>query len=86
MANPITPTALNPANVPQSRSVSFVSIGSTAPESTSQSRKIRMPVASALSPARAGALRFWRRPIGRPRKIVPPAIAPKINTCPVLIV
>ena len=51
-----------------------------APESTSQSRKIRMPVASALSPARAWELRPWIRPTGSPRKIVAPAIAPRMRT------
>src|SRR5438045_9772225 len=43
-----------------------------------------MPVASADSAARVAALRFCIRPTGRPRKIVPPAIAPRIRTWAVL--
>src|SRR4051795_9310160 len=69
---------------PQWRSVSAVSIGSTAPDRTSQSRNRRMPVASADSAARVAAPRFCMRPTGRPRKIVPPAIAPRIRTWGVL--
>src|SRR3954449_4678120 len=69
---------------PQWRSSSAVSIGSTPPDRTAQSRKTRMPVASADSAARVAAPRFCMRPTGRPRKIVPPAIAPRIRTWGVL--
>ena len=44
--------------------------------SASQRRKIRMPVASAVSPARAPARVLRTRASGRPMKIVAPAIAP----------
>src|SRR5438045_3366590 len=43
-----------------------------------------MPVASADSAARVAALRCCSRPTGMPRKIVPPAIAPRIRTWAVL--
>src|SRR5690349_13496841 len=39
-----------------------------------------MPVARALSPARASELRPLIRPTGSPRKIVAPAIAPRMRT------
>src|SRR4051794_39673511 len=83
-AKPATPRAASHQKRPQWRSSSAVSIGSTAPDRTSQSRKTRMPVASADSAARAAPLRFCMRPTGRPRKIVPPAIAPRIKTWAVL--
>src|SRR3954447_6172829 len=78
------PSSASHQNRPQCRSSRAVSIGSTAPESTSQSRKTRIPVASADSAARVASDRFCMRPIGRPRKIVPPAIAPRIRTWAVL--
>src|SRR3954453_23965982 len=83
-AKPATPRIASHQKRPQWRSVSAVSIGSTAPETTSQRRKTRMPVASADRAARVAALRFCMRPTGRPRKIVPPAIAPRIRTWAVL--
>ena len=63
-----------------------MSIGSTAFESTSQSRKTKIPVASAERPARVFALRLCILPTGRPRKMVAPAIAPSRRISGVLIV
>jgi hypothetical protein len=83
---PAMPRTLRPANLLQSCACSAVSIGSTAFESTSQSRKTRIPVASADRPERAFALRPCIRATGRPRKMVSPAIAPSRRISGVLIV
>jgi hypothetical protein len=72
--------------VPQWCACNAVSIGSTAFDMTSQKRKTRMPVARAERPARVFALRFGNLPIGRPRKMVAPAMAPsrRISGVPIL--
>ena len=65
--------------------VSAASVGSTACVSTSQKRKTRIPVATAASIERTFSGTFRRRAIGRPMKIVIPAIAPRRRVWPVLI-
>src|SRR5258708_4041083 len=45
---------------------------------------MRIPAANAVSPARRPADAAPTRPIGTPRKIVPPAIAPRSRVCVVL--
>jgi hypothetical protein len=57
-------------------STSAASTGSNAPDSTSQKRKSRMPMAVALRNARIGIDGLRTRPMGRPRKMVKPAMAP----------
>ena len=44
-----------------------------------------MPVATAVSPVRIAADVVPTRPSGRPRKMVAPAIAPRIRVCVVLM-
>jgi hypothetical protein len=61
------------------------STGSTAWVRTSQSRKRRIPVATAASIVRTFAGTFRILATGRPMKIVIPAIAPRRRVCPVLI-
>jgi len=46
-----------------------------------QSRKIKMPVAVALSIARSLGIGSRNLPMGRPRKMVNPAIAPSAAIC-----
>ena len=60
--------------------VRAASTGSMPWTSTSQSRKSRIPVAIALSPAFSRVLALLIRPIGRPRKIVKPASAPRTSS------
>src|SRR5581483_1881764 len=83
-AKPAAPSAESSLKRPHRCAGSAVSIGSTAFVSTSQSRKTRIPVARDERPARAFALRERTRLMGRPRKIVAPAIAPSRRMCPVL--
>src|SRR6185437_7642168 len=71
------------ANLPQWRASSAESIGSTAPVSTSQKRKRRIPVASAERHARTIGATVFTRATGSPRKIVAPAIAPSRRMCAV---
>ncbi len=59
-----------------------VSTGSSTPESTSQNRKSRMPMATALRNAFNRGTGARRRPMGRPRKIVKPAMAPSRTIWP----
>ncbi len=51
--------------------------GAHAFVSTSQSRKIRMPMASAFRKALSRGIGARMRPSGRPRKMVNPAMAPR---------
>jgi hypothetical protein len=44
-----------------------------------------MPVASAERHARTMGANVFTRPMGRPRKIVAPAIAPSRRMCPVVM-
>ena len=61
------------------------SIGSTASLSTSQSKKIKMPVAVAARNAFVAGVTFRIRATGRPRKMVNPAIAPSSRIWAVLM-
>ena len=69
-------TAPLPATEPYRCSLSAASIGAQAWSRTSHSRKIKMPVAVALSIARVLGIGLRSLPTGKPRKIVNPAIAP----------
>src|SRR5205809_966011 len=76
-AKPPPKSAARPAKALQSESSSAFWTGSRPFARTSQSRKTRIPVASALRAAwrRGSACRTRAR--GRPRRIVPPATAPR---------
>jgi len=50
---------------------------------TSTSKKSRMPIETALSAARSLGAGLRRRPKGKPRKIVKPAMAPSSQSRPV---
>src|SRR6476619_3174411 len=65
------------AKRPQCLALSAPSTGSIASLTTSQKRKIRMPVAVAVKKAFTCGESPCIRPIGRPRKMVTPAIAPR---------
>ena len=62
--------------------VSAVSTVSNAPARTSQNRNSRMPTATALRKAFSASDGLRMRPIGSPRKMVNPAMAPRIRTSP----
>ena len=51
----------------------------------SQKRKIRIPVAVEARKAFVAGVTLCIRPIGRPRNIVSPAIAPSVKVCAVLM-
>ena len=61
------------------------STGSTPWETTSQKRKTRIPVAIDESAARILSDTLLSAPIGRPTKIVKPAMAPRRRVCVVLM-
>src|SRR6266536_3556763 len=83
---PARAIAATPANRPQAFAFSAVSTGSIAWLSTSQNRKSRIPVAVAVKKAFSYGDSQCIRPIGRPRKIVRPAIAPSSKVWAVDIV
>ena len=64
---------------------SAVSTGPTACETTSQKRNIKMPVAVEARKAFVAGLTLSILPIGRPRKMVSPAIAPSARVWAVLM-
>src|SRR5258706_2437497 len=82
---PPASSAARNVNAPQRLASSAPSTGSTPCESTSQKRKTRIPVATAAS-GTFGAGRVCRtRAIGRPIRIVAPAIPPSRNVSAVPI-
>ena len=70
------PVALARPPLPSWKSERAASIGSHAAESTSHTRKIRIPTAIAFSMTRRFGTGRFRRAIGRPSRMVTPAMKP----------
>ena len=85
---PVTTMAARATKVDQSPScstdapTSAASTGSMAWPSTSHSRNTSTPMATALRKAWRRGAGLRRRPMGRPRKMVKPAIAPSTMIWP----